>query len=83
VYTRDSWASTNLNIDDSCSSRITLIKLRRVCLDLLKMDSEFNRPMTHQPEVLKMKSKEDIWKAELGLNGTAISSDLKYFHVLL
>lgn len=33
------------------------------------MDSDFNRPMAHQPEVLKIKSKEDIWRKELGLDG--------------
>ena len=33
------------------------------------MDSDFNRPMAHQPEVLNIKSKEDIWKNELGLDG--------------
>jgi len=47
-----------------------------IAANLLEMDSEFNRPMAHQPEVLKMKSKEDVWKDELGLNGTAIASDL-------
>lgn len=33
------------------------------------MDSEFNRPMTHQPEVLNIKSKEEIWRKELGIDG--------------
>lgn len=33
------------------------------------MESDFNRPMAHQPEVLNIKSKEDIWKNELGLDG--------------
>lgn len=51
-----------INLNYFQLNSVTIQKLRN-------MDTDFKRPMAYQPEVLNIKSKEDIWKNELGLDG--------------